>query len=67
MAKIVKYSSGKKVEVEVLAEGFSNIFDDLSYEDALEKVNSKSSVVAIAKKVSIMVLTSCVYSCKFNH
>ena len=50
--KIVKYSSGKKVEVEVLAEGFSNIFDDLSYEDALEKVNSKSSVVAIAKKVS---------------
>lgn len=50
--KSVKYSSGKPVDKELLAEGFSSIFDDLTYEEALEKVNSKSSVVIIAKKVS---------------
>lgn len=50
--KSVKYSSGKKVDKELLAEGFSNIFEDLTYDAALEKVNSKASVVVIAKKVS---------------
>ena len=46
----VKYGSGKKVEPEVLAGEFSEIFG-LNYEDTLAKVNSESSVVVIARKV----------------
>ncbi|MGN1299545.1 MAG: peptidoglycan D,D-transpeptidase FtsI family protein [Candidatus Scatovivens sp.] len=47
----VKYSNDKKVEPEVLAKKFSDLFDSLTYEEALEKVNSNSSVVIIARKV----------------
>ena len=46
----VKYESGKQVEPEILATEFSELFG-LNYEDALSKVNSKSSVVVIARKV----------------
>ena len=46
----VKYSSGKSVENEVLAQKFSEVFE-LNYEETLEKINSDSSVVVIAKKV----------------
>lgn len=47
----VKYSNDKEVESEVLAKKFSELFEDLSYEDALTKVNSSSSIVIIARKV----------------
>lgn len=50
--KSIKYSNGKKVDKELLAEGFSTIFEDLTYEDVLEKVSSTSAVEIIAKKVS---------------
>ena len=46
----VKYSSGKKVPNSLLIEGFSKYFS-LSEEEAKEKVESKSSVSVIAKKV----------------
>lgn len=46
----VKYDSGKKVEAELLANKFSEIFD-LNYDDVLSKVNSESSVSVIARKV----------------
>lgn len=46
----VKYGSGKKVEPEILAGEFSEIFS-LDYEDTLSKINSDASVVVIARKV----------------
>ena len=46
----VCYRNKKTVPPEVLAEGLSNIFD-LDYNEILEKVDSKRSVVVIAKKV----------------
>ena len=46
----VKYDSGKRVEPELLATEFSEVFG-LSYDDALAKVNSTNSVVVIARKV----------------
>ena len=46
----VQYSNGKKVDNKKIAEGLSEIFD-ISYEDMLEKINSKSSVVVVQKKV----------------
>ncbi len=46
----VKYENGKKVEPEVLATKFAEIFG-LEYEDALAKASSESSVVVIARKV----------------
>ena len=46
----VKYESGKQVEPEVLATEFAELFG-LSYEDALAKASSESSVVVIARKV----------------
>ena len=46
----VKYESGKKVEPEILAQCFSDIFE-LDYEQTLSKVKSNSSVVVIARKV----------------
>ncbi len=49
--KSVKYSNDKPVEPDVLAKGFSDIFENLTYEEALEKVSGKSSVVVIARKV----------------
>lgn len=48
--KNVKYKTDKNVEPEKLATIFSTIFE-LDYEEVLEKVNSDSSVVAIAEKV----------------
>ena len=47
----VKYSNDKKVEPEVLAQKFSEIFEDITYEQALEKVNINSAVSVIARKV----------------
>ena len=46
----VKYASGKKVDDEVIAEGFSNIFE-MTKEEVLEKLDTKSSVVVMQKKV----------------
>ena len=46
----VKYDSGKKVEPEVLAAEFAEVFE-LDYDTMLEKVNSETSVVVIARKV----------------
>lgn len=46
----VKYSNNKKVPSEILAKEFTELFG-LDYEKTLEKVNSTSSVVTIAKKV----------------
>ena len=46
----VCYRNKKVVPSEILAEGLSNIFD-LDYNETLEKVESKRSVVVIAKKV----------------
>lgn len=49
--KDLKYSNKKAVEPETLAKEFSELFEDLTYEEALEKINSKSSVVVIERKV----------------
>ncbi len=46
----VFYKNTKSVPNEVLAEGFSKIFS-LNYDELLEKLNSKSSLITIAKKV----------------
>ena len=46
----VKYGNGKEVEEDVLAKKFSELFE-ITYEDALSKVHSESSVVVIARKV----------------
>ena len=46
----VKYSNDKYVEPEVLAKKFSELFD-MSFDEAFEKVNSKSSISIIARKV----------------
>ena len=46
----VKYKSGKKVEPEVLAQKFAELFG-VEYEKTLEKIKSDSSIVVIAKKV----------------
>lgn len=46
----VFYKNTKPVPNEVLAKGFSEIFA-LDYDELLEKLNSKSSLVTIAKKV----------------
>ena len=46
----VQYSNGKQVDNKVIAEGLSEIFD-ISYEEMLDKINSKSSVVVVQKKV----------------
>lgn len=46
----VRYANNKLVPNEVIAEGLSNIFG-LTYEEMIEKVESKKSVVIIAKKV----------------
>ncbi len=46
----VKYASGKKVDDEVIAEGFSSIFE-MTKEEVLEKLDTKSSVVVMQKKV----------------
>ncbi len=48
--KNLKYESGKKVEPEILAQEFSEVFG-LDYEATLNKVKSTSSVVVIARKV----------------
>lgn len=46
----VKYESGKRVEPEILANKFSELFG-LNYEETLEKVSSEASVAVIARKV----------------
>lgn len=46
----VKYGNGKEVDKELLAKTFSDIFG-LNYDETLEKVNKKSSVIVIARKV----------------
>ena len=46
----VKYGTDEEVENEVLAEKFAELFD-ITYEEAMEKLESDSSVVVIAKKV----------------
>ena len=46
----VKYSNGKKVENELLATEFSELFG-LDYQETLNKIQSDSSVVVIARKV----------------
>ncbi|MBR2289804.1 MAG: PASTA domain-containing protein [Clostridia bacterium] len=46
----VKYESGKRVEAEVLAAEFAEVFG-LDYDATLEKVSSDTSVVVIARKV----------------
>ncbi len=46
----VTYSNNKKVPNEVIAEGLSKIFE-ITYEEMEEKLNSKKSVVIVAKKV----------------
>lgn len=46
----VKYGNGKEVEEDILAEKFSELFE-ITYEEALSKVHSESSVVVIARKV----------------
>ena len=46
----VKYGNGKTVEEDILAKKFSELFG-MTYEDALTKVHSESSVVVIARKV----------------
>ena len=46
----VKYSNNKKVEDEVIAEGFSEIFD-ITYEEMIKKLDTNSSVVVIQRKV----------------
>lgn len=51
----IQYSSGKKVESELLAEKFSELFE-ITYEEALEKLNSNSSVVVIARKVETNII-----------
>lgn len=48
----VLYSNNKKVENEVIAEGFSSIFE-ITYEEMMEKLNTTSSVVVIQRKVEI--------------
>ena len=52
----VQYSSGKSVEPEKLAEGFSEIFG-LDQEEMLKKCSSKKSVEVIAKKVDKELIT----------
>ncbi len=51
----IKYSNGKKVEDELIAQKFSELFG-ISYEEALEKVQSTSKVVVIARKVETSVV-----------
>lgn len=46
----VCYKNGNPVDAEIIAEGLSKIFS-LDYNETLEKVDSKKSVVIIAKKV----------------
>ena len=46
----VAYKDGTKVSNETLATGFSQVFS-LDYNETLEKLNSKSAVITIAKKV----------------
>lgn len=46
----IKYSNGKIVEEDIFAKKFSELFG-MTYEDALAKVHSESSVVVIARKV----------------
>lgn len=46
----ITYSNNKKVENTVIAEGLANIFS-LDYNETLKKVESKSTVEVIAKKV----------------
>lgn len=46
----VAYKDGSKVSNETLATGFSQIFS-LDYNETLEKLNSNSSLITIAKKV----------------
>ena len=52
----VQYSSGKSVEPEKLAQGFSEIFG-LDQEEMLKKCSSKKSVEVIAKKVDKELIT----------
>ena len=47
----VCYSNKKTVENELIAQGLATCLE-LDYNEVLEKINSKSSVVVIAKKVS---------------
>ena len=47
---MVKYSNNKKVDDKVIAKGFSEIFD-ITYEQMIKKLDTKSSVVIIQKKV----------------
>lgn len=47
---MVKYSSGKKVDDKTIAKGFSEIFD-ITYEEMIKKLDTKSSVVIVQKKV----------------
>lgn len=47
----IKYSNNTEVDNETLATKFSEIFEDVTYEDALSKLESDSSVVVIARKV----------------
>ncbi len=46
----VKYTSGKVVENELLAQKFSEIFE-LDYDETLQKIDTNSSVAVIARKV----------------
>ena len=46
----VRYGTDEEVENEILAQKFSELFD-ITYEEAMEKLESDSSVVVIAKKV----------------
>lgn len=46
----IKYASGKKVENEIIAQKFSELFG-LTEEEIIQKLNSSSSVVVIARKV----------------
>ena len=46
----VRYSNNKTVPNQLIAEGLSNIFD-ITYDEMMEKLNSKKSVIIIQKKV----------------
>ena len=47
----VKYSNNATVDNETLATKFSEIFEDVTYEDIISKLESDSSVVVVARKV----------------
>lgn len=51
----IKYSNGKKVEDEVIAKKFSELFG-ITEEEVIEKLNKKSSVVVIARKVETNII-----------